>query len=80
MGLIGKLGINDAKTFVMLPILQKTPPLHLHINVYTFSIISKYCMNSIVAQKFKIENQFSNTNHVYTMFKITLMLILEVLK
>ena len=51
MGLIGKLGINDAKTFVMLPILQKTPPLHLHINIYTFSKTSKDCMNLIVAQK-----------------------------
>ena len=35
-------------------------------------------MDSKVAQKSKKDNHHSNTNHIYTMFKGNLMLIIEV--
>ena len=37
-------------------------------------------MDSKVAQKLKIENQYSNISHIYKIIKGTLMLITEVLK
>ena len=37
-------------------------------------------MESNVAQKFKIENNYSNINNIYTLIKGTLMLITEVSK
>ena len=58
--------------------LQKTYPLNVQINVYIFSIINKGLMDSKVAQKYKIDNHYSNINHVYTMFKGDIMLITEV--
>ena len=52
---------------------MKTSPLNLQINVYTLSIINKGQSDSKVEQIFKIENHYSNSNHVCTIFKGTLM-------
>ena len=37
-------------------------------------------MDSKVTQKFKKDNNYSNVNNVYTMFKVTMMLTTDILK
>ena len=44
--------------------------------VFTLLIIKKYWMDSKVEQKYKILNHYSHINHVYKMFKGTMMLII----
>ena len=62
------------------PVLKNKSPLKVQINVYTISIIKKDKMYSKVFQICKIENEYSNINRVYTMFKGTMILIIEVWK
>ena len=52
----------------------------MQINVYTFSILNKYKMDSKVAQKRKVDNHYYNINYVYKMVKTTLMYITELQK
>ena len=75
MELIGKLESNNTTNIWMLPSASKTFPLNLQINVYKLSVIKRYWMHSNIEQNEKRENNNSNINNVYKMFKRTLILI-----
>ena len=80
LNLLVNYDVNIPKRLDWFPVLQNTSPKHVYINVYKFSIIKKYEIDSKVAQKWKIDNHYSDINNLYTIFKINLMLITEVLK
>ena len=78
MELIGKSGSNDTTKIVIIPSGSKSvfikfadQCLHILNNKETLNVLKG-------GKKCKINNHYSNTNDVYTMFKGTLMLIREV--
>ena len=77
MELIGKLGSNNITKIGILPSASKEVSIKfadqcLHI------INNKERMDSKVEKRYKIENHYSNINHIYIIFKRALMLITEV--
>ena len=78
MGLIGKLSRNDTSNIGMLP--SASNGISIKLADQCINILNnKERLNGLkVSKKCKRENHYSNTNHVYTMFKGNMMLTTEV--
>ena len=72
-----KLASNDTTNIVMLPSASKYVFINFEYQ-YIYIINNKERLNGLNGKKIKKDNENSNINHVYTIFKGTLMLIIEV--